>query len=80
MSTFQAVRQEKEGEWNGPKMAIIQGVPIPVDFLDPYFEEDLGRFQTRHDDVFVTSYPKSGKLSVIPRAPIPMQARNQVFS
>ena len=28
----------------------------------PNFVEDLKRFQTRKDDVFITSYPKSGLL------------------
>jgi len=28
----------------------------------PNFVEDLKRFQTKKDDVFITSYPKSGLL------------------
>ena len=54
--------QEKEGGWTGPEVAIIHGVRIPVAQLHPSVrEEDLDRFETRQDDVFVVSYPKSGE-------------------
>ena len=33
---------------------------IPACVADPNVAEDLERFQTRKDDVFITSYPKSG--------------------
>jgi len=60
MATFEIV-QETEGNWTGPEVAIIHGVKIPVAQLHPSFrEEDLDHFQTRKDDVFVVTYPKSG--------------------
>ena len=61
MATFEIV-QEKEGNWTGPEVAIIYGVKIPIAQLHPSFrEEDLDHFQTRKDDVFIVSYPKSGE-------------------
>lgn len=59
MATFQTVR-ETEGSWTSPEMAIIHGVRISAALVDPNLQEDLEHFQTRKDDVFVTSYPKSG--------------------
>jgi len=60
MATFQTVR-ETEGGWTSPEMAIIHGVRISAALVDPNLNEDLEHFQTRKDDVFVASYPKSGK-------------------
>ena len=59
MATFQTVR-ETEGSWTSPEMAIIRGVRISSARVDPNLDEDLDHFQTRKDDVFVASYPKSG--------------------
>ena len=59
MATFQTVR-ETEGSWTSPEMAIIRDVRISSARVDPNLDEDLDHFQTRKDDVFVASYPKSG--------------------
>ena len=59
MANYQTV-QETEGDWVGPEYALVHGVRIAVWVVDPNFGEDLERFQTRKDDVFVASFPKSG--------------------
>ena len=71
MATYQTVR-ETEGGWTSPEMAIVHDVRISAALVDPNLEEDLEHFQTRNDDVFVASYPKSGKLNNLeldPRKP-----------
>lgn len=52
--------QEKPQLEIGLKATVVQGIRIPTWSLDPNFAEDLERFQTRKDDEFVASYPKSG--------------------
>ncbi|KAL9960567.1 hypothetical protein ACROYT_G034042 [Oculina patagonica] len=59
MANFQTIR-ETEGGWTGPEMALIHGVRMPAVLVDPNLHEDLERFQTRRDDVFIGSYPRSG--------------------
>ena len=56
------VFQEREGEWTSPSMFLLEGIPILQLFTqDPAALHDLTvNFQTRADDVFVVSYPKSG--------------------
>lgn len=61
MATFQTI-QETEGSWTLPEMALVRGVRISAALVDPDLHEDLERFQTRREDVFIASYPKSGKL------------------
>lgn len=39
---------------------LVNGIRIPAWVADPNVAEDLERFQARKDDVFITSYPKSG--------------------
>lgn len=57
------VFQEKEGEWTSPKTFLMEGIPIHQFFTpNPAALRDyIVNFQTRADDVFVVSYPKSGK-------------------
>ena len=58
------VFQEQEGEWTSPKTFLIEGVPIH-DFFTPNpgtLRDYIVNFQTRRDDVFIVSYPKSGKV------------------
>lgn len=55
--------QEREGEWTSPSTFLIQGVPIHQFFTpDPaVLYSYIVNFETRAEDVFVVSYPKSGK-------------------
>ena len=54
--------QEREGEWTSPSTFLIQGVPIHQYFTpDPaVLYSYIVNFETRAEDVFVVSYPKSG--------------------
>jgi len=54
--------QEREGEWTSPSTFLIQGVPIHQFFTpDPaVLYSYIVNFETRAEDVFVVSYPKSG--------------------
>ena len=54
--------QEREGEWTSPRTFLIQGVPIHQFFTpDPaVLYSYIVNFETRAEDVFVVSYPKSG--------------------
>ena len=56
------VFQQREGEWTSPSTFLLEGVPIHQFFTqDPAALHDfIVNFQTRADDVFVVSYPKSG--------------------
>jgi len=63
MASF-PVFQETEGEWTSVRTVEILGVRIPAYFTrDPQVLYDfITNFQTKPDDVFIVSYPKSGKL------------------
>ena len=62
MASF-AVLQEAEGEWRSTKTVEVMGLRIPAYFTsDPQLLHDyIANFQTKSDDVFIVSYPKSGK-------------------
>ena len=60
MATFQVIR-DTEGGWTSPEMALIHGVRILAELVDPHLHKDLEHFQTRKDDVFIGSYVRSGK-------------------
>jgi len=63
MASF-PVFQETEGEWTSVRTVEILGVRIPAYFTtDPQLLYNfITNFQTNPDDVFIGSYPKSGKL------------------
>lgn len=67
MSNLKIV-QERKGDFTGPRHALVHGVRIPFyePNIDKDFEKDLSRFETRLDDVYVVSYPKSGKTVLKP--------------
>ena len=66
MSSF-PVFQETEGEWTSVRTVEILGVRIPAYFTtDPQLLCDfITNFQTKPDDVFIVSYPKSGELKLL---------------
>ena len=57
------ISQVKDGEWTSPRTFLLEGVPIHDFFTKnpAALREMIVNFQTRHDDVFVVSYPKSGE-------------------
>ena len=63
--------QDVKGDYTGPKAVDFFGVRQPS-FVpyDPNFKSSLPRFETRPDDVWIGSYPKSGTRARLHRIPL----------
>lgn len=51
--------QERYGEYRNSKTALVLGVRMPP-FYVKGFKDFIENFQTRHDDVFIVGFPRSG--------------------
>ena len=58
------ILQEIKGEWKSSKTVEIMGLRIPAYFTDDpqVLHAYIVNFKTKSDDVFIVSYPKSGKI------------------
>ena len=50
----------EQGDSSKPNYSHFQGVPYPL-FVKPEYLEKLASFETGGNDIFVATYPKSGK-------------------
>lgn len=51
--------QERYGEYRNSKTALVLGVRMPP-FYVKGFKDFIENFQTRHDDIFIVGFPRSG--------------------
>ena len=56
--------QERDGEYRNSKTALVLGVRMPP-FQATGFKDFIENFQTRHDDVFIVGFPRSGWLNYL---------------
>ena len=56
--------QERYGEYRNSKTALVLGVRMPP-FYVKGFKDFIENFQTRHDDVFIVGFPRSGELIIL---------------
>ena len=59
--------QERYGEYRNSKTALVLGVRMPP-FYVKGFKDFIENFQTRHDDVFIVGFPRSGELIILSKS------------
>ena len=59
--------QVRYGEYRNSKTALVLGVRMPP-FYVKGFKDFIENFQTRHDDVFIVGFPRSGELIILSKS------------
>lgn len=59
--------QERYGEYRNSKTVLVLGVRMPP-FYVKGFKDFIENFQTRHDDVFIVGFPRSGELIILSKS------------
>ena len=64
--------QEAGGQWTSQKLIDVLGLKIPADFTSDrqLLCDFITNFQTRPEDVFVVTYPKSGERDISGNVPL----------